>query len=280
MAHQSFRFQVGAFACAVFADASSQWTEADLSRFFARDSDRVLAAFRALPAPPTNCINVLYVEAANRRILVDSGIGRLDKDMPGQLLTVLRAEAIPPESIDTVIITHFHMDHIGGLLNEAGQPAFPKARLVVPTPEYAYWMAEDRLAALEAWRAELLRKTFDTYAHAGGLSLMDDVQAIAPGICYVPAYGHTPGQCGVWLESQGEQLLHIADTAHIPFQLNLVDASPTPDIQPEVAIATRRATFERAEAEHLRLIVYHFPFPGIGHVERVADQRIWIPVAR
>src|SRR5579859_597450 len=218
----------------------------------------MLTAFRAHPEMPSST-NILYVENAGQRILVDSGNGLIDKNEPGLLLDGLRAEGIAPDSIDLVIITHFHGDHIGGLLDGDGRPVFSKARLVVPTLEYAYWMAEPQLATMAAERAERLRKTFSVYS--GKLTQMGSQQDIALGIRYVPTYGHTPGQCGVWLESEGEQLLHIADAAHTTLQLNLVHAVPKFDNQPDVATATRRAIFDRAENEHLRIMAYHFPFP-------------------
>jgi len=227
--------------------------------------------------PLTFCRNILLVETGDKRVLIDSGMGQSDPADPGHLLDRLREENITLESIDTVIITHYHQDHIGGLLDQAGNPTFPKARLVVPAQEHAYWMSEDILAGLDAPDAARLRQTFAAYAER--LILMDDTADIEPGIHYVPALGHSPGHRAVHIESKDARLLHIVDTIHMPIQLNALDAAPFDWQQPDIAIATRRALLARAESENLLLMAYHFPFPGLGCVQRRGGLLAWEPYA-
>jgi glyoxylase-like metal-dependent hydrolase (beta-lactamase superfamily II) len=222
------------------------------------------------------CQNILLVETGDKRVLIDSGEGQADPDDPGQLLDRLRAENITPESIDTVVISHYHQDHIGGLLDNAGNPTFPKARLVVPSQEHAHWMREDILARIDPSRVARLRQTLAVYAER--LTLMDDTADIEPGIHYVPALGHSPGHRAVHIESGDARMLHIVDTIHMPIQLNALDAAPF-DAQPDIAIATRRAVLARAESENLLLMTYHFPFPGLGYVRRWGDLLAWEPYA-
>jgi len=144
-------------------DVIETLTEVDIENMFTDDAERMLAAFRALPVPLTFCRNILLVETGDKRVLIDSGMGQSDPADPGHLLDRLREENITLESIDTVIITHYHQDHIGGLLDQVGNPTFPKARLVVPAQEHAYWMSEDILAGLDAPDAVRLRQTFAAY---------------------------------------------------------------------------------------------------------------------
>jgi glyoxylase-like metal-dependent hydrolase (beta-lactamase superfamily II) len=193
------------------------------------------------------------------------------------LLDRLREENITLESIDTVIITHYHQDHIGGLLDQAGNSTFPKARLVVPAQEHAYWMSEEILAGLDVPDADRLRQTFAAYAER--LTLMDDTANIEPGIRYVPAVGHSPGHRAVQIESGDARLLHVVDAIHTPIQLNALDIAPFDWQQPDIAMATRRALVERAESENLLLMAYHFPFPGMGYVRRQGDLLAWEPYA-
>ena len=174
-----------------------------------------------------------------------------------------------------MVISHFHLDHIGGLMDSAGHPTFPKARLVVPSREHGHWMREEILARIDPSRAARLRQTLAAYAER--LTLMDDGVDIEPGIRYVPAPGHTPGHHAVRVESGDARLLHIVDTIHMPIQLNALDAAPSFDVQPDIAIATRRALLARAEAENLLLMAYHFPFPGLGYVRRRGDLLVWEP---
>src|SRR5574338_372504 len=164
MTSESFHFRVGDFSCVSLPDAIETLREADIESMFPGDTERMLAAFRALPAPLTFCRNILLVETGEKRVLIDSGMGQSDPNDPGHLLDQLREENITPESIDTVVITHYHQDHIGGLLDQAGNATFPKARLIVPAQEHAYWMSEDILAGLDAPDAAWLRQTFAAYA--------------------------------------------------------------------------------------------------------------------
>src|SRR6266540_7093664 len=184
MTSESVHFRVGDFSCLALPDVIETLTEADIKNMFTTDTERILAAFHALPMPLTFCRNILLVETGDKRVLIDSGMGQSDPADPGHLLDRLREENITIESIDTVMITHYHQDHIGGLLDQAGNPTFPNARLVVPAQEHAYWMREDILAGLDAPDADRLRQTFVAYAER--LTLMDDTADIEPGIHYVP----------------------------------------------------------------------------------------------
>ncbi len=279
MASETARFRLGDFSCVVLSDESSAATERDITNIFAQDSERMLAAFRALTEPLAFGINILLVETPGKRILIDSGNGQDNPADPGHLLDNLRSENIAPESIDTVIITHYHLDHINGLLDSEGHPTFAQARLVVPKLEHDYWMNETFLAAMDQKRAQQLRKIFTAYASR--LTLADSGADIEPGIRYLPALGHTPGHSAVSINSGGARLLHIADTIHMPFQLNAMDAPPKFDVQPDIAITTRRALIKRAEAENLLTLVYHFPFPGLGHIQRMGDTGdtlAWMPM--
>jgi glyoxylase-like metal-dependent hydrolase (beta-lactamase superfamily II) len=277
MTSESVHFRVGDFLCVALPDVIETLREVDIKNMFTTDTERMLAAFRALTVPLTFCRNILLVETGDKRVLIDSGMGQSDPDDPGHMLDRLRAENITPESIDTVVITHYHQDHIGGLVDHAGNPTFPKARLVVPGQEHDYWMHEDILAGVDPSDAARLRQTFAAYAER--LTLMNDTADIEPGIHYVPAPGHSPGHRAVQIESGDARLLHIVDTIHMPIQLNALDAAPFDWQQPDIAIATRRALLARAESENLLLMGYHFPFPGLGYVRRRGDLLDWEPYA-
>ena len=275
MTTEPVHFRVGDFSCVALPDVIETLREVDIQNMFPNDTERMLAAFHALTVPLTFCRNILLVEAGDKRVLIDSGMGQSDPNDPGHLLDHLRAENITLESIDTVVISHYHQDHIGGLLDQAGNPTFPNARVVVPGQEHDYWMHEDILAGLDPADADRLRQTFAAYAER--LTLMDDTADIEPGIHYVPAVGHSPGHRAVHIESKDARLLHIVDAIHMPIQLNALDAAPFDWQQPDIAIATRRALMARAESETLLLVAYHFPFPGLGHIRRPGDLLAWEP---
>lgn len=276
MSSEIFHFHVGALSCIALLDAIDRATEDDIPNMFTDNTDRMLAAFRAMSIPYiTFCQNILLVQTGDKRILIDSGIGQVNPEAPGQLPDRLRAEGVTPESIDTVVISHYHPDHIGGLLDAAGNPTFPTARLVVPSREHDYWMSEDVLASLEPDNAAWFGQIFAAYA--GRLVLMDETAEIEPGIRYVPALGHTPGHQAVQIESEGARLLHIVDTIHLPFQFSTLDLDSPFDSQPEIAAVTRRALLAQAASDNLLLMAYHFPFPGLGYVRQRGDQLTWEP---
>jgi glyoxylase-like metal-dependent hydrolase (beta-lactamase superfamily II) len=277
MTTEPVHFRVGDFACMSLPDVIETLREEDITNMFSDDAERMLAAFRALPGPLTFCRNILLVDTGAKRVLIDSGMGQSDPNDPGHLLDRLQEENITPESIDTVVISHYHQDHIGGLLDTSGNLTFPNARLVVPRQEHDYWMSEDVLAEVDPPDAARLRQTFAAYAER--LTLMDDTADIEPGIHYVPAIGHSPGHRAVQIESGEARLLHVVDAIHMPIQLNALDGAPFDGQQAELAIATRRGLIARAESDNLLLMAYHFPFPGMGTLRRRGDLLDWEPYA-
>ncbi len=275
MENPLYAFRLGAIDCLVITEAVNPNVEDRIRSVFTRDPEPILRANRALSEAQSFCRNILLLNRGSEHVLIDAGQGDLDPDDPSALLDVFAAQGIAPEAITTIIITHFDGDHIGGLLDSNGEPAFPHARLIVPAAEFAYWMSDDILASINAGRADLLRRTFDAYADR--LQIADESAELLPGVRYVAAFGHKPGQCAVLIESEGERLLHIADAVHMVAQLNEPESVPKFDLQPDVAIATRRVLFERIERENLLTLAYHFTYPGVGHIRREGDRLVWLP---
>lgn len=270
-----YAFKLGAIDCLVFPEAINTNIEDRIRSVFLDDPQPILQALRSLTRPQSFCRNILALKIGTERVLIDAGEGSLNSNEPSTLIADLADQGMPASSITSIIITHFDGDHIGGLLDAAGKPAFANARLIVPEPEYRYWMSEDTLANINADRADLLRRTFALYADR--LHILGENAEIMPGVYYVPAFGHKPGQCAVLIESEGERLLHVADAIHTVAQLNAPQSVPKFDLQPEVAIQTRLDLLDRVEQENLKMLAYHFTFPGVGLIRRDGEQRVWIP---
>ena len=235
-----------------------------------------IAEVRALLASqnlPTDYIDVPFtpflIVAGNRRILMDTGLGEFGGPTTGKLIENLRAAGFSPADIDTVLITHYHGDHINGLRNRAGEFVFSKARVMVPAPEHAFWMDDARMAAApEAMKGAFnnVRRTFGQMP-ADMLVTFQPGAEVVPGIRSVAAFGHTPGHTLFELTSAGQTFSYVADLTNVPalFARN-PDWAVQFDMDAEAARQVRRATFARIAASNALIGGFHFPFPAFGRV--------------
>ncbi|WP_431683600.1 MBL fold metallo-hydrolase [Kitasatospora sp. KL5] len=217
------------------------------------------------------------LDAGGLRILVDTGIGngkdranpawhRLDTDY----LQRLERAGFSPETVDLVVLTHLHTDHVGWntrLQDGAWEPTFPNARHLTSRTEWDYWASMD----MEEPRRQMFRDSVHP-VHDRGLLDPVDVPAegleIAPGVTLVPAPGHTPGQVAVRLGSGGSAALITGDCIHHPVQLAAPDIHSHVDIDPEQARATRRELLAALADTDTLLLGSHFPPPTAGLVRR------------
>ncbi|MBM7845155.1 MBL fold metallo-hydrolase [Herpetosiphon giganteus] len=274
MTPASVQFKLGDFTCTVLCDGTSPIAEPMLSSIFLSNSAELISGFRALSSPLSISRNVLLVQHAGKYVLIDTGQGPIDPNDPGHMSELLAKLAIPATAIETIIISHYHGDHLGGLFDADNNLCFPNARLIVPKREHEAAMSEESLAKMNPRNAHFLRQIVEFYGQR--LEPLAANQELVPGISYVDLPGHTLGHSGVVLESQGERLLHVVDAIHVPLQLNVVDAILKYDADADQAIATRR-TIAEPTAANTMLMAYHFPFPGVGRVVANADQLSWEP---
>ncbi|MBZ0291801.1 MAG: MBL fold metallo-hydrolase [Anaerolineae bacterium] len=265
MTNYLHHFQVGDFKCVSITDFDREVkVDSIFSNRTPEEHQQVLSEYLETGLP--NAINILYIDTGDHRVLVDSSIG----GERSNLLARLDDLGVKPEDIDRIIITHGHGDHVDGLVDLPNDRlVFPNARYAVNPVEWTYWTdeAKSKNTITPVWRILSERITDRQDFCAPG-------DEILPGIQAVDAHGHTVGQIALLIESAGERLLHIADVAHHPFQIQHPDWSPRFDSDPLVAAETRQVIFERADREHLPVIAYHFPRPGLG---RVRGQQ-WEPV--
>jgi glyoxylase-like metal-dependent hydrolase (beta-lactamase superfamily II) len=210
------------------------------------------------------------VVAGDRRVLMDTGLGEFGGPTTGKLLENLAAAGFKPEDIDTVLISHYHGDHINGLRNRAGNLVFSKAKVMVPAAEHAFWMDEKRAADAAGGRMkgafDNVRRTFADMP-ASVLQTFQPGAELLPGIRAVAAHGHTPGMSMFEVTSGGQAFTFLADLTNIPslFARN-PDWSVTFDMDPVAARQTRRAVFERIVASKGMVGGFHFPFPALGQM--------------
>lgn len=247
------------------------------------DQVKALLASQGLP---TDYIDVPYtpflIVAGGRRILVDTGLGEFGGPTTGKLLQQLRAAGFQPTDIDTVLISHFHGDHINGIRNKSGELVFANAKVMVPAAEYAFWMDDARMAAAPAG----MKGAFDNVRRTFGGMPADRLQRfeadaeILPGIRSVAAYGHTPGHTLFELSSGSQRFFYVADLTNVPalFARN-PDWAVTFDMDAEQARATRRAVFQRITAGNAMMGGFHYPFPGFGRMVAAGNGYAFQPSA-
>lgn len=271
---ETYEFGVGAFSLLFFADGGGPRQATG----FLPDAppDELVPIIRGLGLDPDALdfsLKPILIIAGEQRILIDTGLGGEMSNLPASLA----AQGIPREAIDLIVITHGHGDHINGILDADGAFVYPNADYVLWRSEWEYWTAEVRFAPTDESPARRIWAALQ--ANSGRVRLLDaDDMEIVPGVRAVPAPGHTGGQIGIEVESEGEKFLHVADAAHHYFQLNCPQWSPRFDIDPLQSVETRRRLFERAANEGLLFSAYHFPFPGVGRIVKTqAGMLTWRP---
>ena len=236
----------------------------------------------------TEYVDVPYtsyvVELGGKRYLLDTGFGEHGGPGTGLLKQHMREAGIDPDSIDVIILSHLHGDHINGLRNKDGSLAYPKALVYVPQPEMDFWMDADRLrTAPPASRGgfENARRVLGNYP-ADKLRLFKPGMDIAPGISTLHAPGHTPGHTVIQVRSNGESFTFLADTTNVPVLfVTRPDWVVQFDMHPEQARATREALLKSAAQEQGLVSGYHFPLPGFGRIHKAEGQGTsyrWIPM--
>ncbi|MEJ1161324.1 MBL fold metallo-hydrolase [Prosthecomicrobium sp. N25] len=265
-------FKLGDFSVAAVHDGSAQ---RPLPPGFIRNlSDAETAAAFAAVGLPADKLSLTFtpmlVSTGKNLVLFDTGFADTGGPTTGKLIANLAAIGIKPEDIDTVVLSHFHGDHINGLRDKAGALLFPKAEVAVPAKEWAYWMDDATMnAAPEAAKGGFqgVRRAFG--AEAGKVRRFDWGQEIVPGVTALQADGHTPGHTAFIIASGKEQMMYVADITNNPaiFAKN-PDFKAVFDMDADRAIATRKAILDRAAADKIRLSFYHGAFPSTGFVAK------------
>jgi glyoxylase-like metal-dependent hydrolase (beta-lactamase superfamily II) len=261
-------FMVGDLAAMALSDGSLELPN-DNKVFGVGLTPEEVAGVLSAAGQPTDklqlTIHPLLVKAADRVLLFDAGAGSVFGPGAGQLSTSLAAAGVDPASVTDIFISHAHGDHVGGLVNAQGALAFPNAAIHLSKPEWTY-MSEGRaeLAALVT-------------------AITPKVDAFTPGAAIVPGVvkaveikGHTPGHSGYMITSGQNSLLYVGDSMH-HFVVSVQKPEWTCgfDGDAKTAAASRAALLSQLAADGQRIYAVHFPFPGLGKIEKKGDALAW-----
>jgi glyoxylase-like metal-dependent hydrolase (beta-lactamase superfamily II) len=282
MPEGSHRFQVGSATCTVLSDGYYSYP----APWFFPNADpgelHCELQGHSLPQDSVLCpCACLLVEIGRHTVLIDTGAGQASRTT-GAIIPRLEMAGIRPPNVDTVILTHAHADHIGGAIDLCGRPSFPNARVVISEIEWEFWTsAKPDLHPLRV--PDSARTAIGAMARRSLGALRHQIDPVSgecevvPGIAVLPAPGHTPGHIAVLISSDGNHLLDLGDAAVHPLHLLHPGWENGFDLNPAQALDSRRRLLQRAAAESMRVMAFHFPIPSVGAVTGQNGGWIWSP---
>ncbi|HAO54283.1 MAG: MBL fold metallo-hydrolase [Pseudomonadales bacterium] len=230
-------------------------------------------------------IHALVIEVGERRIIVDTCIGNdKERSIPNwsnlqtNFLKDMENIGYPVESIDTVLCTHLHVDHVGWntrLVNGEWVPTFENARYLIGEDEWTYWDTNEDPTSYGNVMDDSVRPVIE----AGLVDLVSTSETIAPGIRLESTPGHTPGHVSVLLESRGEEAVITGDCIHHPCQITRTDWCSSADYDKDQGRATREKFLERLVETNVLVIGTHFATPTAGHIRHYPEGGYWLDVS-
>jgi glyoxylase-like metal-dependent hydrolase (beta-lactamase superfamily II) len=213
-------------------------------------------------------------------VLIDTGNGNSGAPTSGTWMTNFKAAGFDPAQVRTVIISHFHPDHINGLRLKDGTAVFPQAEVWVSTPEWAYWTDDGQMARAP----DGLKPNFQNVRRVFGPMAQDIRQyeagkELVPGVTAVAAPGHTPGHTAYEVSSGSGKLILMSDTTNHPaLFVRHPEWQAVFDMDGNQAVDTRRKLLDMAAAGRTRVAFYHAPFPATGFIARSGTGYEFVPV--
>jgi glyoxylase-like metal-dependent hydrolase (beta-lactamase superfamily II) len=276
-------YKVGAFECTTVYDGI--WEKPHDPAFFKNASmDEVKGAMKAaglteefvsIPFMP------LIVNTGRNLILFDSGTGGQVQPTAGKLHENMKAAGIDPAKITKVMISHFHPDHLFGVMaKDTNAQIYPDAEIIVSAAEYRFWTDPAVIEKLPEARRGLARRIQATLPNWKNVRQVDGEQEIIAGIRSVATPGHTPGHIAFHLSSGNAQMIFSGDTFYQPaMSLKTPHWQGAFDQDGQLAETSRRKLADRLVADRILVSGYHFPWPGAGTLAKDGAGYALVPLA-
>jgi glyoxylase-like metal-dependent hydrolase (beta-lactamase superfamily II) len=273
-----YRYKVGDIQVTVVSDGKNAFPVDDKLISNAKKEEVSAALEKAFLPRDTLSIYFapLVLNTGGKLVVVDTGNGPVanvnSKGAAGQFAANLVAAGFDPKAVDMVVISHFHTDHVNGLLAADGTPAFPNAEVLVPSVEWKFWMDDGEMSRATPGRMQGLFKNNRNIFEAALKKKVTPYEwgkEVAPGLLAVESVGHTPGHTSYVLSSGSGKVFVQSDVTNNP---NPFATNPGWhgffDQDADVAEKTRRRVYDMVVAEKLQVQGFHYPFPGLGNVEK------------
>lgn len=278
-----YKFKVGDAEIITVFDG--YWDKAHDPGFIRNASiDETKAALKAAGKSDENVripFTITFVKSAGRTVMFDAGTGAQLSPKAGRLAANMKAAGIDPQSIDTIIVTHFHPDHIFGLMEKGtNAQVYPNAQIIVPETEYAFWTDAGVIASLPENRQGLAKRIQATFPKWSNVTRFEGEKEVIPGFTAIKAHGHTAGHTVFSVASGNDEVLVMADTANIPaLFVRHPEWHAVFDADPKMAEAARRRIFDRAVSDNVIVTGYHFGMPGAGRIQKDGAGYAFVPLA-
>ncbi len=281
-----YRYKLGEIEVTVVTDGANTFKFTD-THVLNKTRDELNAALEAAHYPKdlmTTPYNPIVVNTSGKLVVIDTGTGEAayerTKGVTGQFQTNLKAAGIDRNAVDTVIISHFHGDHINGLITPDKKLAYPNAEILVPAEEWKYFMDDGNMSRAPKGRMETvfkgLRDVFDAIGRK--VTPYEAGKEFAPGITSVATPGHSPGHSSFVVASGSSKVFVQGDVTHVPF---VFVRNPGwhgfYDQDGPMAETTRRKVYDMLVADKLLVQGFHYPFPGLARVEKAGNAYRVIP---
>ncbi|HWE18505.1 MAG TPA: MBL fold metallo-hydrolase [Hyphomicrobiaceae bacterium] len=278
-----YRIKLGDFEITQVSDGAATIPMPDgWVRNITKDQAQAALASAYMPDGKLNVpFNPIVINTGPKLVLIDAGYGPNIGPSVGLLPVHLAAAGIDPKTIDTVVLSHLHPDHINGVKTKDDTLLFPNAEHMVPAQDWAFWMSEENAAKAES---QMMKNYFAQARKILG-NMADKVtryewgKEVAPGITALDTSGHTPGHTSFAVASGNARMFVQSDVTNIPeFFLRNPDWHVVFDIDPAKAVQTRRRFYDMVAAEKALVAGFHFAFPSQGYVEKDGTGYRLVPV--